>query len=918
MASPPNPELNKAVDDLVGFAVTRHQAGDLAGAEALYAKALSLAPTQAVALHNLGLIHLGSGRNASALTLLREAVRQNPQEAAFRYNLAVALQQDDQLEAALAQYAAATERRPDYREAWENRGVVLQDLHRLDAAIAAYRRALQVDALAPVACLNLPKALRAAGRDDEALGEYRRVLDLCPLDPGARAGYGATLVASGDYRAGWPWLESRLLVTGGLANTPYYRVPLPRWGGEPLGRRRLLVYGEQGIGDEIMFASCLPDLARIAEAPPLLLCEPRLVPLFARSFPHLAVTPMSGEQPEPGAIERWRADCCVASGSLPLHFRQSAADFPGTPYLAADAAAVARWRDRLAALGDGPKIGLSWRGGNEPRTRQARSIPLAAFAPLLAATDAVFVDVQYGDHRPEVDAFNGAAARPLHRLDDADGLRDMDNFAALLGALDLVIAVDNSTVHLAGALGVPCWVLLPALADWRWPRGREKAPWYASLQLVWQQPGEAPAWGATLARLAARLAAELPALSAAPRPIVAASTPQPLPPDPPPRPRALLVNDTTYWYHWGCTATSLALHAGLHDAGYGVDSLPITALNRLAPLPQRIEDFDDPAFITRFRAANPALCAQIEAAERVVVNGEGSLHGLGQTALALLVTAWIAKVVVGKDTRIVNHSVYPADQGSADAATCEAVYRKVYAALDFVAVREPASLREMQRLGLPPTLSFDCLPLYLQRHPPRRAAGGSPTGAPTATPPTRRVVLAGSVELSAKRLATLIALAERCLAEGCAIELLVGANAFPAADDEVFVNAVHARLRGRYTLVDARSEAAWLATLADAALLISGRFHHTIAAAFQRTPVAVAASNTRKIDGLLESLGLPAADVWLDLDAPEQAIACVRRLLREPWRGLASDATLEALRARALLNFSGLTPAGSPRVSAGA
>jgi tetratricopeptide (TPR) repeat protein len=896
------PELAKAVDELVAFAVARHQSGDLAGAEALYGKALSLVPTQPVALHNLGLLHLASDRPASAVTLLREAVRQWPTEAAFRYNLGSALQRGDELHAALAEYDAAVRSKPDYREAWENRAVVLQDLGRLTEAIDSYRQALRIDPLSPVACLNLPKALRAAARTDEALAEYRRILDARPLDPGATVGEATTRIGLGEYAAGWPGYEARLAVPGFLANTRPYRVPLPRWRGEPTATQGLLVYGEQGIGDEVMFASCLPDLAASSAAPLVLFCERRLVPLFARSFPQITVAPQQGDQPEPGSVERFPVDHCVAIGSLPQWFRRDRRSFPGSAYLRADPEARTRWQKQLAALGPGLKIGLSWRGGNEARTQRARSIPLALFASLFAGSDAHFINLQYGDHRQEIARFNAGAANPLHCPGGLSPLTDLDGFAALLSALDLVITIDNSTVHLAGSLGIPTWLLLPAFPDWRWGSTEGRTPWYNSVELLRQEADEAPDWQGLLGRVGERLGnvrLERQRLAGP-----AAPVPKPLPEPVPSRPLAMLVNDTAYWYHWGCTATSLALHEGLRERGFFVDSLPITAVNELRPLPQRIEDLDDPEFAVRFWQANATLAERIDRSEQVVVNGEGSLHGLGPTALALLTLAWAASVWRGKPVRIVNHSVYPADPELKDSTVAESLYRKVYARLADVVIREPVSLREARRLGFQARLGFDCLPRFLARHPVSKRDGD------------RRIVLAGSVSLTSARTETLVGLAESCLRRGLAVDVLVGANAWPAVDDEQFVNALHPRLRGRYRLIEARSEDEWLATLAGAELLISGRFHHTIAAACQRTPVAIAASNTRKIDGLIESLGLDAEAVWLNLDAPAQAQARIEALLADPGLGLARPETLAALGELAAQNFSGLAASGPPRSAA--
>jgi hypothetical protein len=287
----------------------------------------------------------------------------------------------------------------------------------------------------------------------------------------------------GDFARGWPEYEWRLK----QKKRRRHHFPFPWWNGESLAGKTLLVYAEQGIGDEIFFASCLPEI--IARAGHCIVeCEPRLAPLFARSFPQATIHG-GDRQAGLGWLTGLPAvDLQVAAGSVLQHLRPDAGSFPSRgAFLSADAQAVAGWRGRLAALGDGLKVGISWRGGRLARQRRERSTRLQQWAALLALPRAHFVNLQYGDCGAELDEVRARSGVAIHAWDAPDPLVDMDGFAALVSALDLVISVDNSTVHLAGALGVPTWLLLPQVPEWRWFSGRADSPWYPCVR-IFRQP----------------------------------------------------------------------------------------------------------------------------------------------------------------------------------------------------------------------------------------------------------------------------------------------------------------------------------------------------------------------------------------------------------------------------------------------
>jgi Flp pilus assembly protein TadD/polysaccharide pyruvyl transferase WcaK-like protein len=884
-------QTRQTLDSAMQLAVQRHQAGDVAAAEALYGKVLSVEATHPGALHNLGLLRLSRGDSAGALVLLGAAVEQRPGEPTFHFNLGLAHQSAGDALRATAAYRRAVGLNPAYRKAWENLGVVLQDEQQHDEAIVAYRQALALDSCSVLARQNLANVLRALGRLDEAEAQYRAVLDQQPLQADAAVQLGATRLSRGDF-SGWDEYEWRYWSGESLAGGPPWPLPLPKWDGGTLAGRTMHLYGEQGIGDEIMFASCMAQVAHQA-AKVHLWCEPRLATLFARSFPGVAVhaKPRGGLSPLLGPDANDALRCSLAS--LPRFLRRAEQDFPGTPYLCADASATARWRERFGALGGRLTIGLSWRGGGAPRAREARSIALAQLAPLFAIDGLQVVDLQYGDHGEEIARFNAGAANPLAQFEDIDPLQDMDGFAAAITALDAVVCVDNSTAHLAGALGVPTVLLLPFQADWRWQRGRETSPWYASLRLLWQREPGASAWPEVVQRAAAQVASLQARNATDVIPAADATAGASASLTPPTRDAdVLLLNDTSYWYHWGCSCTSLALHEVLRERGLVIDPVHITHLNALSPLPANAAQFDDDALFDAFRTNNPGLISRIATVPVVVVNAEGSLHDFGPTARALLYVMYVSAQRLGKAVHIVNHSCYPATNG--DGAALDALYRKVYSTAAFVAVREDKSLARLAALGIKCTPAFDCLPLYVARHPVHVQRDAN------------RVVMAGCVQLDTGMVDLLARLANEVLDTGRELIFLAGANARLAQDDALLLNALHPKLRGRYRLVAATSEAEWLGTIANACLLISGRFHHSIAAACLGTPLLIAGSNTAKNEGLLDRLGLERDAVWMDVAQPDEASARLVAVLKDPGRSRVKPQLLAQLRELAGRNFDQL------------
>ncbi len=384
-------------------------------------------------------------------------------------------------------------------------GNVLQTQHddQLEEAVACYERALAIKPNYAEAHYNLGCALRALGRTDEALAHYRMALAFKPDYIAAGLRESLTQLLKGDFRAGWRNYERRWRSKD--HGTPMRSYPQALWTGEKLASGRLLIWREQGIGDEIMFAGLVPDVLRTGNRC-ILECDARLRPLFVRSFPSVEVV-SSDDARENDAQENNDPQTGMAahlpSGSLPRLFRRTAASFAATtsPYLKPARSAVDRFRARYATVESQRLVGLAWYTSNH-KTGRHRSIDLSSFAPLFARAGIRWISLQYGSH----DALHRqavAAGAPLLIDRSVDQLANIDLFAAQLTAMDLVITIDNSTAHLAGALGIPAWVLLPFASDWRWLEAREDCPWYPTLRLFRQtRRGE---WRSVVERVASTL-----------------------------------------------------------------------------------------------------------------------------------------------------------------------------------------------------------------------------------------------------------------------------------------------------------------------------------------------------------------------------------------------------------------------------
>lgn len=442
-----------------------------------FRQALRLRPDYVEAHYNLGLCHERRRRWDEALQCFRNALRLKPEHVPSHNDMGNVLRAMGKTEEALASYRRAVELSPDGVEGLNNLGVALLELNRIEEAVTTFERVLTVQPDNALAHNNLANVRVLQDRIAEARAGFERALAIEPEYVEAHWNYALALLLDGDFERGWREYEWRWRRDSVLPR-PF---SWPRWDGSPLTGGTLLVYAEQGIGDEIMFASCLPDvLARAGRV--VIDCDPRLAPLFKRSFPGATVYGSTQGREPAWPQEAPPIDAQIPVGSLPLYLRTSMEAFPRhRGYLVPDAGCVNKWRERYAGLGEGLRIGISWRGGGLPAVKARRSTALDRWWEIFRTPNSHFVNLQYGNASADIGQARSLGV-VIHDWDDSDPLQDLDDFAAKIAALDLVISVDNSTVHLAGALGGPVWVLQPFAPDWRWLRRREDSPWYPSVR----------------------------------------------------------------------------------------------------------------------------------------------------------------------------------------------------------------------------------------------------------------------------------------------------------------------------------------------------------------------------------------------------------------------------------------------------
>lgn len=503
-------------------ALSLHQAGQLTQARAIYEDMLKLQPSHADALHFLGVVENHDGNHARAVKLIEKSIAIFPHNPSSYLNLGNAQRELKQLQGALVSYNKAISLKPDYAMAYSNRGVTLlaaerlddavlafdtaialkpdyaeahfnranalKDLGKMEAAIASYDAAISFVPNFADAYLNRGSALMELSRFDPALHSFERAAALRPDHANAHWNKALLLLLTGNLTAGWPLHEWRW--KAGNAGNERRSYAKPLWLGEesPHGKT-VLLYGEQGLGDSIQFVRYVKQVADLG-AHVLLEAPLQLKHLF-KSVEGVGELVLQG-QPLPA----FDFHCPLLS--LPLAVRTHIETIPASPsYLQAESDRVRKWATKLGHP-TRKRVGLAWSGNAKHGNDHNRSILLSTLLPYLPD------GIEYISLQKELrDADKSILGEDKNIRHFGAELADFSDTAALCELVDLVISVDTSVAHLAGALGKPLWVLLPHVPDWRWLLNRSDSPWYPTASLYRQaSPRD---WGSALERVATDL-----------------------------------------------------------------------------------------------------------------------------------------------------------------------------------------------------------------------------------------------------------------------------------------------------------------------------------------------------------------------------------------------------------------------------
>ena len=532
-------------------AVLLHQSGQLQQAATIYKQVLDIDPENGDALHLLGLVSHQSGQSATAITLIKRALKISPNQHDFLCNLAdilresgqfkeaarvyqyviqlqpesaemytvlgLTLKDAKQFESAVQAYHQAIRINPVYDDVYSHLGNVLQEQDKLEESIQAYHQAIALNLEHADIYNNLGNALQKQDKLEESIQAYHQAIEINPeyaephnnyglvlrkqkklvqaiqsyqialrINPEyaeAHNNLGLALLLKGDFEQGWREYEWRLKCSAFEIHDRNF--PQPYWRGSDINKKFMLIWGEQGVGDQIMFASLISRFQQQAQRV-FVETQQRLVPLFKRSFPEVSF--FSIQDPPNSRLLDKSIDYQSPIGSLAQWLLPNEGSFPKSDsYLKTNVDKTRKLKAKYQQLAAGKLlIGISWKSVNK-YIGKPKSTSLIQWRDLLSQKDCFFVNLQYSDVKNEIGTFTNQTGLSIYRDEDIDSLKSLDDFASQVAALDLIISIDNSTVHVAGALGRPVWTLLQYAPDWRWQLDRSDTLWYPSMTL-YRQP----------------------------------------------------------------------------------------------------------------------------------------------------------------------------------------------------------------------------------------------------------------------------------------------------------------------------------------------------------------------------------------------------------------------------------------------
>ncbi|HEX4532621.1 MAG TPA: tetratricopeptide repeat protein [Rhizomicrobium sp.] len=449
-------------------------------AEKMFRLHIAACPDSPLGYNNLGTIQSEKGQRSAGIETIRSAIYRMPTEPVLWNALATVLADDGRSEESLTFYEEAVRLDPTFSRPWHNLGFAYSHLGRLEEALAAYDKSLEY-----------------------MLEERERTETIHSRS--------VCLMGMGRLEEGFREYEVRNIQR--FRAYVHHVIEAPVWSGEPLDGKRVLIVGEQGLGDELMFANILPDLARAVgpDGKLQIAVDPRLIPMFQRSFPQADV----GTYDDRTLMDRdgnkelrfvpfaQKPDFYAPMGTPLQYLRKNLEDFPREAFLKADPARVAGFRAQLEAIGPGPYVGVCWRSMTLGAKRKKYYSALDMWNPILQTPGVTFVNVQYGDCTDELQRAQEQSGVRIHTIDGLDLKNDLDGAAALSEALDLVISAPTAAAATAGSVGTEVWFLM---AGRTWPQlGTDHYPWYRASRVF--APEKFADWAGLMPQVSSALAA---------------------------------------------------------------------------------------------------------------------------------------------------------------------------------------------------------------------------------------------------------------------------------------------------------------------------------------------------------------------------------------------------------------------------
>lgn len=486
------------VQSLSNLAALLAETGRLDDAETLFRKAIDTAPDNTELQSDLAVVLQQKGNLDETKSILESVLSQNPENIPALINLASVHFDAETFQEGEAVARKAVDAAPDNAVALNNLGNILTALNRFEEAESVFRGAAKIAPNDAQTASNLGHLLKSMGRGEDAATEFRRALSLDKN--GSRHAYGLSLalLMTGDIDEAWTYHEA------GFAcgeRQPDRRAETEQWTGQPLEGKSILIWPEQGIGDEVRFAGCfnsflepIPDSTTVR-----IECDARLVSIFARSFPKATVRAVGETDPA-------QVDFQISSGQLTERLRPTVDAFADAgSFLLPDPTLSRKWRDRLNAMGSNKKVGLAWTSGMTGNRRDQSLTRLSDWTGLFNIDGVDIVNLQYGDVEDDILAFEQSNTSAVIRWDDLSLKDDLDDVFALVGELDAVACLATSPADFAGSLGTPAFALT---ADGDWVSlGTDHHPWYPSVRLFHRRHFQD--WSDPIAKLLDALTSEV-------------------------------------------------------------------------------------------------------------------------------------------------------------------------------------------------------------------------------------------------------------------------------------------------------------------------------------------------------------------------------------------------------------------------